>query len=170
LGFEQRAAASPVDADAAAMLATEIHAIAYGHHGQDSEEYWDRSSWTVRDLRTIADQVAEQAGISREALLAKTRARLVTGLEKQRSELHVAEWRQREAIRKARQNLLPLAHEADKLVRYEGHLERCLYKALHELQRLQAARQGEKVPAPAALDVTLDGGFVPQRRDCDDTP
>ena len=42
------------------------------------------------------------------------------------------------------------------LSRYEITLERSLYKALHELQRLQAARQGQDVPAPAAVDVNLN--------------
>ena len=42
-----------------------------------------------------------------------------------------------------------------KLHRYEAHIERSLYRALHELQRLQAVRQGQVVPAPVALDVTL---------------
>jgi len=49
-----------------------------------------------------------------------------------------------------------------KLSRYEAALERALYKALHELQRLQAVRAGE--PAPVAVDVTVDGGFVSQNR------
>jgi hypothetical protein len=40
------------------------------------------------------------------------------------------------------------------LARYEAQLERALYKALHELQRLQAAR-GEAAPASVALDVTV---------------
>lgn len=40
-----------------------------------------------------------------------------------------------------------------KLVRYETSIERGIYKALHELQRLQAARMGEKPPAPIAIDV-----------------
>ncbi len=47
-----------------------------------------------------------------------------------------------------------------KLSRYESALERALYRALHELQRLQAVRAGEPVPAPVAVDVTVDGGFV----------
>jgi hypothetical protein len=37
--------------------------------------------------------------------------------------------------------------------RYESHIERGMYKALHELQRLQATRQGEHVSAPAVVDV-----------------
>ncbi len=51
-----------------------------------------------------------------------------------------------------------------KLSRYETALERALYKALHELQRLQAIRAGEPVSAPVAVDVTVDGGFVSQNR------
>jgi hypothetical protein len=42
-----------------------------------------------------------------------------------------------------------------KLTRYETTLERSLYRALHELQRLQAARSGQSVAPPAAVDVTL---------------
>ena len=41
------------------------------------------------------------------------------------------------------------------LSRYESTLERGLFKALHELQRLQAARQGEAVPLPEAMDVEV---------------
>ena len=44
-----------------------------------------------------------------------------------------------------------------KFTRYEAHIERGLYKALHELQRLQAARSGEAVPAPVAVDVEVTG-------------
>jgi hypothetical protein len=41
------------------------------------------------------------------------------------------------------------------LSRYEVTLERSLYKALHELQRLQAARDGQAVPLPEAVDVDI---------------
>ena len=41
------------------------------------------------------------------------------------------------------------------LSRYETTLERSLYKALHELQRLQAARQGHAVPPPEVVDVDI---------------
>jgi hypothetical protein len=43
-----------------------------------------------------------------------------------------------------------------KLSRYEATIERSLYRALHELQRLQASREGQEIPAPAVLDVTMD--------------
>ncbi len=41
------------------------------------------------------------------------------------------------------------------LSRYEVTLERSFYKALHELQRLQAAREGQAVPLPEAVDVAV---------------
>jgi len=42
-----------------------------------------------------------------------------------------------------------------KFVRYEASLERGIYKALHELQRIQSARAGEKPPAPIVIDVDI---------------
>jgi len=42
-----------------------------------------------------------------------------------------------------------------RLSRYETTLERNFYRALHELQRLQAARQGQSVEVPHALDVDV---------------
>jgi hypothetical protein len=44
------------------------------------------------------------------------------------------------------------------LSRYETAIERGLYKALHELQRLQAARAAAgSVPPPMAVDVDISG-------------
>lgn len=43
--------------------------------------------------------------------------------------------------------------EMDRIIRYENALERSLYRALHELQRLQAARNGERPPAPVVVDL-----------------
>ena len=40
--------------------------------------------------------------------------------------------------------------------RYETTIERQIYRALHELIRLQSARRGEKPPAPIAVDVDLN--------------
>jgi hypothetical protein len=45
-----------------------------------------------------------------------------------------------------------------KLSRYETTIERGLYKALHELQRLQAARTAAgSVPPPVAVDLDVSG-------------
>ena len=42
-----------------------------------------------------------------------------------------------------------------KFTRYETNIERGIYKALHELQRLQGARNGEKVLPPVAIDLDV---------------
>lgn len=42
-----------------------------------------------------------------------------------------------------------------KLSRYETTIERGLYRALHELQRVQAARAGGPVAPPVAVDVDV---------------
>jgi CRISPR/Cas system-associated endonuclease Cas1 len=46
----------------------------------------------------------------------------------------------------------------EKIMRYETAIERQVYKALHELIRLQMARQGEKPPAPVAIDLEVSQG------------
>ncbi|MES2802584.1 MAG: hypothetical protein V4654_08850 [Bdellovibrionota bacterium] len=48
------------------------------------------------------------------------------------------------------------ADTINKLQRYETGLERSFYKALHELQRLQATRKGHHVNLPLAVDVNGD--------------
>ena len=49
------------------------------------------------------------------------------------------------------------ANAFSKLSRYEIAIERGLYRALHELQRLQAARLRGKGPAPLAVGVDVSG-------------
>src|SRR5215212_6208255 len=50
------------------------------------------------------------------------------------------------------------ANAFSKLSRYETAIERSLHRALHELQRLQAARRAEgSAPPPAAIDVDVSG-------------
>jgi hypothetical protein len=57
-----------------------------------------------------------------------------------------------------RERVLPDGRVLEKIGRYEAAAERSLYKALHELQRLQAARQGQAVTPPAVLDVDVTVG------------
>jgi hypothetical protein len=45
--------------------------------------------------------------------------------------------------------------DMEKLLRYETTIERSIYRALHELQRIQSARKGEKPPTPTAIDVDV---------------
>ncbi len=50
------------------------------------------------------------------------------------------------------------ANGFSKLSRYEATITRSIYRVLHELQRLQAARKGAEVAAPVAVDVNVDVG------------
>ena len=54
--------------------------------------------------------------------------------------------------RMTRERLLPDERTLEKVSRYEAHLSRGLYKALHELEALQARRTGGTAPL-ARLDV-----------------
>ena len=45
----------------------------------------------------------------------------------------------------------------DKVLRYETSIEKGLYKALHELERLQTKRLGGTVLPPAIIDVEVSG-------------
>ncbi len=48
---------------------------------------------------------------------------------------------------------LPPAEAADKLLRYEAHLDRQLYRAMDQLERLQRQRRGENVPPPFTINL-----------------
>jgi len=51
---------------------------------------------------------------------------------------------------------LPPADVTDKLLRYEAHLDKQLYRAMDQLERLQRQRRGEAVPPP--LNINLGRG------------
>jgi hypothetical protein len=54
----------------------------------------------------------------------------------------------------------------EKLNRYENTLERAMYKAMHELERIQGSRSGKDVKPPMAIDIDVNesdkNGFVSQ--------
>lgn len=53
----------------------------------------------------------------------------------------------------ARSFSLPSADATDKLLRYEAHLDRQLYRAMDQLERLQRQRRGETVPPPLNINL-----------------
>jgi hypothetical protein len=62
--------------------------------------------------------------------------------------------------RKQAAKLLPGDGRDERIAKYERHLHGLLTSTLHELERLQARREGEVVPPPAVADVnvTVDTG------------
>jgi hypothetical protein len=53
----------------------------------------------------------------------------------------------------ARSFSLPPAEATDKLLRYEAHVDRQLYRAMDQLERLQRQRRGENVPPPLNINL-----------------
>ena len=58
---------------------------------------------------------------------------------------------------RVRAAILPSEEAMERLVRYEAHLERQLYRALNQLERLQRQRRGEAVPPPLSVEVGTTG-------------
>jgi len=81
-----------------------------------------------------------------------TSARNMADRQLAQGEKELAKVRRSIAHRRTDHLMLP-ALDVQLLCRYESHLERGMYRALHELQRLQAARNSELVLAPIAVDV-----------------
>jgi hypothetical protein len=57
----------------------------------------------------------------------------------------------------ARSFSLPPADATEKLLRYEAHLDRQLYRAMDQLERLQRKRGGENVPPPLNINLGKRG-------------
>ncbi len=53
--------------------------------------------------------------------------------------------------------VLPSGEVLDKILRYETKLERQLYRAMAQLERVQRMRRGEAIPAPLSVEVSGHG-------------
>ena len=53
--------------------------------------------------------------------------------------------------------VLPSAETLDKILRYETKLERQMYRAMAQLERVQRMRRGEAIPAPVSVEVSDRG-------------
>lgn len=108
------------------------------------------AGWTAGLVRDAITAMAQGEGKPFDELLSMAKSKLVE--EEAKLALEKAEL---EIDHKRRANLLPETKTLDTLARYEAHLERSLYKTLHEIERLKALRQGQPVPPPVAVDVTV---------------
>src|SRR5215204_2692601 len=115
----------------------------------ESDSWESYKGWTAGLVRAVIEAVAQAIDEEPEELLeaairsAKWKA--------ERSKLE-AEKVERDLRNMARERLLPDEKILEKVGRYEAHLSRGLFKALHELEALQARRTGGAAPL-ARLDV-----------------
>jgi hypothetical protein len=114
-----------------------------------AEEREDFYGWSAGAVRAGIEAIAGATDEDPEELL-----EVVTDSAKRdviRKE-QAAEQVERDIERMSRERLLPEERTLEKLARYEAHLSRGLYKALHELEALQVRRSGGVAPL-ARLDV-----------------
>jgi hypothetical protein len=120
------------------------------------------SEWTVGRLRGVVGWLAVEAGREpgadavegsaagpEEALMEalRTHARY-DAMEKEAK----AEEVETELLAERRDRILPGGEDLQKIARYEAHLSRQMYQALHELEALQSRRRGAAAPL-ARVDV-----------------
>jgi hypothetical protein len=104
------------------------------------------------DVRGCVEAIAAHVSLDPDDLLET--ATYEAGYEARSAALKKEEM-EREISRKARERILPDETTLQKISRYEAHLSRQLYQALHELENLQRHRTtGEGVPL-ARLDVQV---------------
>jgi len=115
----------------------------------DSDSWEGYEGWSAGLVRAVIEKVAQATGEEPEALLeAAIRS---AQWKAERSKLE-AEKVERHLRNMAKERLLPDEKTLEKVARYEAHLSRGLYKALHELEALQVRRSGGAAPL-ARLDV-----------------
>jgi hypothetical protein len=115
----------------------------------DSDSWEGYEGWTAGLVRAVIEAVARATDEDPEELVeAATRG---AWFKMERTKLE-AEKVERDLRNMARERLLPDEKTLEKVARYEAHLSRGLYKALHELEALQTGRQGGSAPL-ARLDV-----------------
>jgi hypothetical protein len=106
-------------------------------------------SWTVLLVREGISAIASSAGEKPEKLLEAATEEALRNVRLEKSKVEEAE---RDLKNMGRERLLPDEKTLEKIARYEAHLSRQLYQAMHELEALQTKRAGEAAPL-ARLDV-----------------
>jgi len=116
---------------------------------ENTQEWEDYDDWTAGAVRAGIEAIASATNEDPEELLevaTDAARRSIIGKEQAAKQV------EQDLEQMSRERLLPDAITLEKVARYEAHLSRGLYKAMHELEALQARRSGGSVPL-ARLDV-----------------
>ncbi|HVM62726.1 MAG TPA: hypothetical protein VMV72_17825 [Verrucomicrobiae bacterium] len=128
--------------------------------GHIRSRFGGRVTSLERDLVGLRDRLAAGAsGLSAEELKEEERRILLHRIDGKLSlyqEMSGACEEREQSEESARQaaEVLPSPAVLDKILRYEATVERQLYRALNQLERLQRRRNGEEVPPPLTMDVS----------------
>jgi hypothetical protein len=152
----------PIDPETAARLVKACADLAQVDLDDDDLEFpeypdgatLDEVEWTAGQLIKAINAISAYHPGSKGDLLGAFTHKAHLRLQKAEQEKAELE---REFSCYRRKQLIPDAVTSDRVNRYETTLERSLFKALHELERRQAAHDGQAVPLPVAVDVNLSG-------------
>ncbi|PIQ82271.1 MAG: hypothetical protein COV76_04425 [Candidatus Omnitrophica bacterium CG11_big_fil_rev_8_21_14_0_20_64_10] len=112
--------------------------------GFEAEEPKQVRDW-LKEQGLTEDQIRQELTQTEEAAIEQAQAEIKTLEPQANGELE----------RAALLASLPEHHwQLDKIIRYEASLDRQLYKAINQLERLQRSRKGETLPPPIVLDET----------------
>ena len=109
--------------------------------------------YSLEQRRGFIDFACEQCHLSEDELRAQFKEYLGQQIHRTKKSL---ERNEQQLERRRGLASLPDDAELNRILKYQSRTDRGLYKSLHELQRLQAGRQGEHPLLPAAVDVTVD--------------
>ncbi len=112
-------------------------------------EWEDFEGWTAGMVKAGLEAIAGATGEDPEELLEAVAEGAIRDAAKAK---HQAEQVEGELTNMSRERLLPVEKTLEKITRYEAHLSRQMFKALHELEALQVRRSGGAAPL-ARLDV-----------------
>lgn len=125
----------------------------------DHQESWTAlaankaTSWTAGLVWEGIQNKAAQKNTTKDKLLAAA----VAEVEKQIAYYeNLSKEREDKIAEACNKNLLAgFSTAMDKIIRYESHIEKALYKAINQLERIQSLRAGKPIPAPLVVDVNI---------------
>jgi hypothetical protein len=115
----------------------------------ESDSWEGYEGWTAGLVRMVINAIAQATDEEPKELLEAATRDARFKAERTKRETEKVE---RDLRNMARERLLPDEKTLEKVARYEAHLSRGLFKALHELEALQVRRTGGATPL-ARLDV-----------------
>lgn len=126
------------------------------HLGEDPEEFESLHAGLVESLCPV--------GALEHALVGKMASSWWRMLRAGRAEREGLEYARRKQGASATPTLsafygqlaLGDGHNTERMLRFEAQMEKAFLRLLHELERLQARRHGQAIPAPLVVDVNIN--------------
>lgn len=120
------------------------------------------SNSLVRELEEFRKLEANPDGLDEAALQKRTKAEALAFLDQKIGHFRMGQAlcvEEEEQEERSRQSaaVLPSAEVLDKILRYETKLERQMYRAMAQLERVQRMRRGEALPAPLSVEISERG-------------